>query len=275
MSTFLATMGDLDRAIDLVNELLSNGVSPDSVSVVSKQVFNGSSALKGISETDRLGDATAFPGSPDDPTNHHPLRLEDKLSSLSTGTEFPDTAGIDTSDRASDVESVDQNEDSQSASEDMIYPPKNISQGTHETDDMALTMLTGYPTTPPLEDDVDDRTSSLLDGLQVVAIPDSGTVIGGGALATASLDAINPDHSADFDSLKNYFADEGVPQETGDRYVAALDRGDVLIGVEILPGSTHEEYIEAAARRAEVSEGQLFDAPRFHDFERGDAPYAG
>lgn len=258
MSIYLATLPNIDAAAALAQELIGNGIESDALSIVS---------LRPIAATSEpLGDATAFVGRDDDPASRSPQSEVGVIANLSSTYEATGGAGIDTSDIETDVDTVDQAEDSQSLSEDMLYPPKGISQSTHEGDDLALTVLTGFPTAVPLLDDVHGESDQFDARIQAFST-DRGTILGGGGLATAALDVLNPDIDDRFASLTEYLRQEGVPQNRASTYLHAIRSGGILLAVEVLPGGTREPLIESTVARHQGENAQLFDVPRFHNAE--------
>ena len=261
MSTFFASFDDLQSARNMLDELVRGGVRPDDVSLVTRQVVNNDRPMS-------VGDATAFVGRKDDPVVDSLIPPHNKnLADLSTTVQAMGTMGIDTSHIGDDVESVDQNDDSQWASEGMLEPPRMTSQSEHERDDLGYALLTGFPTTVPLQDDVIDseggRQDQFSESLEVVSIPGGGTVIGGGALATAGIDAVGL--SGDVSGLEAFLRDEGLGREAVEEFCCALGDNKVLVAVGVAPGEVREEAIESIAERWGAKNGCLFDAPRFHE----------
>jgi hypothetical protein len=262
MSTYFATLSDLKPARTLLEELVRSGVRPDDVSLVTKQT------LADVRPEDTsVADASFFVGGSDDPRVDEAVPEGNYLTELTTTVESRLGAGIDTSEIATDVDTVDQSDDSQALSEDMLEPPLMISQSEHEADDLGLTMLTGFPTTVPLLDDVKDtegtRQEQFAQGLETLSIPGFGTIMGGGPLATAGLDMIKDESGAE--GFRTYLRDEGLTPEQIDEYCSVIDRGDVLISVMVTPGTIRESSVEEIAERWNVQSGALIDAPRFHE----------
>jgi hypothetical protein len=259
MSTYFATFENLQSARSMLDELVRSGVRPDDVSLVTRQAVNESDRLSSVA------DATVFVGREDDPdTELIPERKN--LSDLSTAVQG-NIMGIDTSHIPTDVESVDQSDDSQSLAEDSLEPPRMTTQSEHERDDIGLALLTGYPTTVPLLDDIKDgegaRMDQFTEGLETMSIPGSGTIIGGGALGTAGLDAISPTGSTE--GLMAFLRDEGVSDEAARNFCDALTQNQVLVAVNVPPGNVREGSIEEVAERWGARNGNLIDAPRFHE----------
>ncbi|HWD37361.1 MAG TPA: hypothetical protein VG944_00810, partial [Fimbriimonas sp.] len=150
MSTYFATFADWNQAQAAVHELVNGGVSPDDLSLIICRQSLGSS-IRG--DQGSVGDATYFVGRQDDPVRSGPLPKHPDVSELTT-IEQSNVSPIDTSDIATDVESIDQMDDSQEEAELQTRPRMGISQGEHEVDDLALTLVTGFPTTPPMTDEV-------------------------------------------------------------------------------------------------------------------------
>ncbi len=259
MSTYFATFESLQAARNMVDELVKSGVRADDVSLLTRQ------AMSDEGQPASVGDASFFVGRADDPEQE--LIPERKnLSDLST-TVQGNIMGIDTSRISTDVESVDQSDESQSLAEDMLEPARMTTHSEHERDDLGLTLLTGYPTTVPLLDDITDSEGSRMDqmaaGLDVISIPGAGTVVGGGGLGTAGMDAISPTGSTE--NLLAFLKDEGMSDSIANAFCEALARNEVLLAVEVPPGLVREGAVEEMAERWGARPVGLIDAPRFHE----------
>jgi len=256
MSTFLASFSNLDLAKRYASELLMARVGPDDISVVSKEY--------GLASEMHNADSTTFVGRADDPDGNG--RFGDNLtrtSAMTTTAESP-IAGIDTSNTDTDVDSVDQAEESQELAEDSLYPDRGISYGEHESDTEALSVLTGFPTDVPV---IDKGLASLpLDlGLDVTTFVNSGTLIGGGALATLGLDLIRRKEVEGNQAVLEYLKGEGFGDEYAASFLQKFQSGESITAVEITPGRSPEMRIEQLAQECGATDGQLFDAPRFHE----------
>jgi hypothetical protein len=188
-------------------------------------------------------------------------------------------SGIDTSDLATDVDTVDQSDDSQELVDRDTFTDGHISHSEHERDDINLALHTGYPTPiPVLEDNVIDTETALQDqnddGLDSIVVPGFGVVMGGGALATAALDFINPNGQHETNSLIVHLRDEGVSGERASALKSAFESGGAVIAVEIVPGETNEEQVEATTERYGGENAGLFDAPRYYQ-NGGQMPKSG
>jgi hypothetical protein len=283
MSTFYATFQNVRSARTAVHELLRNGVNPDSVSLIA----NG----EGIDPVDRVregqmreevhsvGDATAFVGRRDDPRQDGPPPSPEDFTRYSTTVLDETASGIDTSDKLTNVDTVDQSDDSQELVDRDTFTDGHISHSEHERDDINLALHTNYPTPiPVIEDNFDDAETRMQDqnddSLDEIVVPGFGVVMGGGALATAALDFINPNGQHETDSLLAHLKDEGVPGERAKALRSAFEHGGAVVAVEIVPGEVDEEQVEATAGRHGAENAGLFDAPRYYQ-NGGQMPKAG
>lgn len=277
MSTFYATFNNVRQARGVVRELLRGGILSDDISLVANDSAVDRTDLGGIEdrgamreEAHSVGDATAFVGRDDDPRQDDLVPPSDGMTNFTSVRGAEETMGIDTSYIPNDVESVDQNDDGQEYVDSTTYSAESvITQSEHERDDINLTLLTGYPTAIPLIDDIQDRVTPLQDqnddSLESLVVPGFGIVMGGGALATAALDFINPESTSDASSLVSHLRDEGVPAEQAKAYRHAFESGKAIIAVNITPGEVNEQAVEEIAGRHGAQLGALYDAPRFYN----------
>lgn len=188
MSTYYATFADHQRAKDALRELLRGGVRPDDASLL----LPGDTVQDTLDLTagGSVGDASFYVGREDDPQHDIPNGDGGKYGAV-TEAVAGSLNGIDTSDRSKTGDSVDQMDDSQSEAEGMLHPHRGISQSTHELDDIALTVMTGFPTDIPTIEPLSSGDLELQDqneeGLEALDIPGFGAALGNGALATAAL----------------------------------------------------------------------------------------
>jgi|GEM_PF-2525713 len=286
MSTFYATFKDVRAARNLIEELLRDGVQSDDISLIANRAIDQPTG-KTLRDEDgairevvgSVGDATAFVGRDDDP------RVDDLVPPSNDFTEFSMNersdigGGISTVDKAKDVDSVDQMDDSQEEANRMIYPRGEVSYSEHERDDINLALHTGFPTSVPIIEDqvIDDETpvqDQRVDSLETIIVPGFGTVVGGGSLATAALDFINPEGTANADALIAHLRDEGVPETRARVYRDAFEQGAAVLAVVITPGEVDEEGLERAADRHGCENPALFDAPRYYN-DGGSRPETG
>ncbi len=278
MSTFYATFDDTARARELVRTLLRSGVASDDLSLVLRAEDAdglpsdtlGTEDEGMIESVSSVGDATAFVGREDDPTPNDPFAADAPFAGYTSVYESNIGGGISTVEKGRNVDSVDQMDDSQSAAEDMISPPHEISQSEHEKDDIALTLQTGFPTpVPVIDNDLTDVEGPAQDqyeeGMDAITVPGFGTLIGGGALATAALDFMNPESVGISDSLVTHLRDEGVPRERAQTYQEAFEQGAALLAVAIVPGEISAGVVESLAERHGARNAETFDAPRFYE----------
>jgi hypothetical protein len=264
MSTFYASFGSLDRAKGAVHELVSGGVDPDDLSLVSCKHGDANGEMRELVSS--VGDATVFVGRNDDPIRDFPVSRRADITEL-TSIEMSRLSPIDTSNKDTDVDSFDQMEDSQNEYELQIHTHDGISQGTHEGDEIALSLITGFPTPVPTLDDVKPgdlaRQEQFDDRIETIEIPGFGVVVGGGLLATAALDFVRQDGSCDADGLVAQLKDEGVPEDVAKNLQSAFQKGDSILAVLVTPGAINEDAVEEIAERNGGLNFGLFDAPRY------------
>lgn len=258
MSTYYATFADHQRAKDALRELLRGGVRPDDASLL----LPGDSVADAndLTAYSSVGDATYRVGRADDPAAT--IDQDDPLDEMTTIAQSA-VSGIDTSNAAFTGDSIDQMDDSQSVAEDTLYPYREISQSTHEKDDLAMAVTTGLPTPVPEIDDIkdgDEMQDQNEEAMEALDVPGFGLALGNGALATAALGegSIEP-------RLTDFFKDDGVPTAAADDLLAALREGQALLAVVATPGEIDEPTVEAIAARNGGTDRGLFDAPRYYD----------
>jgi len=265
MSTFYATFEDAGSARQLVQELVGIGIGPDDVSLIVPGETGGNDAT--------VGDASYFVGREDDPVSDDLVPQDSPITDKITFQESS-ISGIDTSNSDTNVESVDQMEDSQEAAEDLISPYAGISQGEHEADDLVLAVNTGFPTDVPLIDDVREgdtyRQDQMSDGFESIDVPGFGAVMGGGELSTVVLGFAEGVDRQDRTLLLDHLKDEGVPESRAQDLWSALRNGASLIAIEVTPGQVDEGRIERLAEWYGGKNAEMFDAPRYYDHTRAE-----
>jgi hypothetical protein len=181
-----------------------------------------------------------------------------------TSIEMSRISPIDTSNADTDVDSVDQMEDSQEEYELEIHPRGGVSQGSHEMDDVALTVTTGFPTPVPTQDNLQDPfpvQEQLESQFETIEIPGFGIVAGGGLLATTALDFAK--EPGNLKSIIDQLKDEGVPDDVANDLQTAFHNGEAILAVVVTPGEINEDAVEEIAERYGGHNFGLFDAPRY------------
>lgn len=269
MSTYYATFNEIRQARGFLDELVREGVSPDDISLIARRAdANADSAAEMTERVRSVGDATVFVGRSDDPRRDD-LVPPSLAGADMTTLEMSNLNPVDTSNSATDVDSVDQMDDSQEEMDKMTYPRRSISQSEHERDDVSMATITGFPTSAPVIDDVIDADTPLqdqmADSFETIEVPGFGIVAGGGALATAALDFANPENPAGTDRLVDFLKDEGIPEPRAKDLCEAFDAGRAFVAVAVNPGDVNEQAVERIADRYQVADAQLYDAPRFYE----------
>lgn len=261
MSTYYATLPTWEEAKLTTEELVDGGVRPDDLSLL---IRTGKLGKKGeIREfSGSVGDASYLVGREDDPSRDRLAPPHEDIGNY-TSTDMSRLNPIDTSNKATDVDSVDQMDDSQNEVEFMISPHDGISHSAHEKDDLALAVLTGFPTASSnfAEEPSDPFTlqEESEEGLEVIEISGVGLVIGGGALATAALDLGVQGNAC----LVKFLVEEGVPEEIAETLQKDFEAGQAIIAIEITPGKLDEAAVEEIVERHGATNGELYDAPRY------------
>ncbi|RYG36706.1 hypothetical protein EON81_08955 [bacterium] len=229
------------------DELLSRGVSEDDLSLVSRRLADS----EGFGAS---GDGSFIVGRSDDPEPMaHGVHAVADMQTIQEG----DIGGIDTSDIGTDVDSIDQADDSQELANRMIYPYRETSQGEHEYDDLALAADTGFPTTPP---EMDDFQADFPGDETVESLPALGHTVGGGPLATAAM-------AEDEAAIETYFKDENVHRDPLATFLEVYREGGALVGVSVSPEGFSEGQIRQVLENNGGEAVDLYDAHRFHNAE--------
>ncbi|RYG44959.1 hypothetical protein EON79_13755 [bacterium] len=229
------------------DELLARGVSEDDVSLVARRLADST-------EFGPSGDGSFIVGRSDDPEPiPHAIHAVSDMQTIEQG----DIGGIDTSDIGTDVDSIDQADDSQELANRMIYPYRETSQGEHESDDLALAVETGFPTTPP---EIDDFQADFPDEESIETVPAFGHTAGGGPLATAAM-------AEEESAIEAYFKDENVHREPLATFLDIYREGGALVGVSVSPDGMPEGDIRLVLENNGGEAVDLYDAHRFHNAE--------
>lgn len=241
MSTFYAVFSDPSKARLAVISLLSEGVPTDDISLVARG-DSSNAFVNTAEETETSAVNEQMPESP--------------VGMGISSAEFNDAA-----------DSVDQTDDPQWLAEDSLEMQAGESQADLELRDLDMAVNTGYPTTP---EDMDRREGetmaapeSATEGLEAITVPGFGIVIGAGPLATAALDYGDGDPSDDVEEMMKHFREEGVPDDVAQTYVSALDKGEALLAVGLIPGEVEPPLVETVAEQFGGKTAATFDAPRY------------
>ncbi|MEA2552662.1 MAG: hypothetical protein QOJ65_838 [Fimbriimonadaceae bacterium] len=264
MSTYYAVFPETTKGRLAVITLVNEGVPTDDISLVMKGNAEGTQ-LRG--NGDHLADATSFVGRQDDPVIDNPFpESAGKLIDEEDQGEAPFGGGAATDDLNDSAESVDQTEDPQWLAEtEFLEMPKNVAQ--LELGDLDKAVNTGFPSDPtemkrptrnPLPP-VEDFERSI----EAVTIPGFGLVMGSGSLATAALDYGDGDPSDDVATMMSHFREEGVPDDIASRYLEALQKGEAIMAVGLVPGEVEAPLVETVMARFGAHDSGLYDAPRF------------
>lgn len=258
----------------MINDLVQGGVRPDDLSLI-RRTERGKGDEIAWDQSASVGDATVIVGRDDDPEPPSVDPVDPEYTDYTTVEEWP-VSGIDTSNRGTNVDSVDQADDSQEIADEMTYPRGDVSNSEHQRESEDLAMLTNFSTALPVIDDIRDtqnpRGDELDNGLEAISIPGAGFVLGGGALATAALSFLRTDEERDPEAIINFLKDDGVPEVNAKEFQEAFEQGRTIVGVTITPGEIDEEAIEQIAERHGADMGDLYDAPRYG---RPNRPYVG
>ena len=266
MSTFYAVFQDPRKARLAAMALLNQGVPTDDISLVArgdKAVFGKVPAPEMTAEQP-MADATDFVERNDDPKANDRIIGKPDFDPKYALVESPFGGGISTATPNDSAPTVDETDDSQWLSEP---EDEEVTQADRELRDLDLAVDTGFPTVPsdlgvdetPDGLPVDDLERSL----EAIDVPGFGVVIGGGPLATSALDYGDGDPSDDVHVMMTYFREEGVPDEIAGSYMSALDSGQALLAVGLVPGEVEPPLVEAVADQFGAKDSATFDAPRY------------
>lgn len=254
---FYAAFPDTVKAEMMVRYLLDDGMELDDISlVVPNDIDIEASAPQSV------GDASFFVGRSDDPV--HDL-VDERTPEADYEAEevSPVGGGISTSDTGSDVEMVDEMDESQSVAEDEMYPRGDASHSRHELDDLDLAVRTGFPTpVTPIDSDFARGSTDADRSLEPIRVPGLGTIIGGGDLATAAFDWAGKKGNPDASSLLTYLQDEGVPPATANELLGEFANGGAIMAVALVAETNEDALEEVAERYGAVTTG-WFGAPRY------------
>lgn len=266
MSTFYVLYDALAPAERALRELLSDGVSTDSLSMVARATADEAEAVDAQirAETGHLEDASFIVGRDDDPLD---VPDPDDPNRIRYVVESEIGTGISSHHRDDAVLQVEEMDESQEAAESMTSPPEDRPTSRHEYDDIQLTLDTGFPTPVPSIDPVSDIPTPIdleaAEALDTIAIPGFGVVAGGGALSTAALDLADADRERARANFLRHLTDEGVPGDEAARWLDTFLKGGAVVAVEVVPGDVDPTQLEVFAERTGALESGLFDAPRF------------
>lgn len=256
MSTFYAAFPDSVAAQQVMRQLVTDGIQLDDISLITA---HGDDIEAGAPPS--TGDASYFVGRADDPAH-------DIVDESSPGADYEAAevsnigGGISTSDSDTDVDSVDQMEDSQTAAEDQLYPRNDASNSSHEMDDLNRAVRTGFPTpVTPLDSEMPGPNSEDDRSLEPVVVPGVGLILGGGDLATAAMDWKGKD-GPDPSLFLTYLQDEGVPPSQANELLQLFGNGGAIMAVALVP-EVDEEALEVVVERNGAVTSGSFGAPRY------------
>ena len=269
MSTFYAVFNNPSKARLAVMALLNEGVPTDDISLVARgdSASFGSAPSTEESSNRALVDASSFVGRQDDPERDQLSENPRTGEEMYVATESPVGMGISSSEFNDSADSVDQTDDPQWLAEDSIEMGVGATQADRELHDFDLAVNTGYPTTPPVITRLEGESVPPVDALEMeieeIAVPGFGVVLGGGSLATAALDYGDGDPSDDVEEMMKHFREEGVPDDVAQTYLSALDQGEALLAVGLIPGEVEPPLVETVTERYGGQSAAMFDAPRY------------
>ena len=265
MSTFYAVFKDPAKARLAAMALINQGVPTDDISLVARgdQAAFGKAPSPDQSGEQPMADATDFVGRDDDPVIDNLNTNRNETPDGYAVVEAPFGGGISTSTSDSASPTVDESDDSQWLAESDSHE----SEEEKDFHDLNIAANTGFDTLAgprgiqamPRTVPIDDLDRSL----DAIDVPGFGMVMGGGALATAALDYGDGDPTDDVDEMMKHFRSEGVPDETASDYIKALDAGQALMAIGLVPGEVESPLVEAVADQFEATQSATFDAPRY------------
>lgn len=265
MSTFYAVFQDPAKARLAAMALINQGVPTDDISLVARgdQAAFGKAPTTDETAERPMADATDFVGRGDDPVIDNLVPNPDASPNQFAVVESPIGGGASTTIPEASSETVDQADDSQWLAE----PEDGGTEEERNFHEMNIATNTGFATMPTTRGfQTMGRTVPLDDidrSLDAIDVPGFGTVMGGGSLATAALDYGDGDPTDDVEEMMKFFRGEGVPDDIASDYMKALDSGQALIAVGLVPGEVESPVVEAVADQFGATQSATFDAPRY------------
>lgn len=249
--TFYASFTNGEAAERTVGALLEIGVAPDDISLVVKQATRPGADVELVPEP-LMVDAGEG-GTYGDRTG--------RQTEGSFSRESQVGGGIGTSSPDDDVSGIEEMDDSETVSEDMIYPTSGTSYSSQEDHDVTEAANTGFFNTTIPGRHGNHAHDGHLDELDSLLVPGFGLVLGGGDLAT---ELIGGGMATDVGGnpaapLMEYLTDQGVSPDLAHDLGAVFDRGGAVLAVAVSPGKINSEIVlrmleEAGARNAELVE---------------------
>ena len=245
--------------------LLDQGVPTDDISLVARG--NKATFGKTVVSQPHLADASSFVGASDDPIVDDPTPNPPDSEAKYEGVESEIGPGISSSNPDDFASTVDEADESQWLSSDNQEPGETTTQADRELRDLDLAVNLGYPSKPTALADFEPSSVPAIDdlerSLEIIDVPNFGVVMGGGSLATAALDYAGGDAAGNAWEMKNHFEDEGVPDEMAATYLQALDMGQAVLAVGLVPGEVEAPLVETVADQFGAADANTFDAPRY------------
>ncbi len=265
MSTFYAVFQDPAKARLAAMALINQGVPTDDISLVARgsQAAFGKAPTADQSAEQPMADATDFVGRDDDPVIDNPNANRNEMPTGYAVVESTVGGGISTATSDASAATVDESDDSQWLAE----PEDGNTEEEKDFHELNIASNTGFDTAAgprgvqsmPRNLPIDDIDRSL----DAIDVPGFGMVMGGGSLATAALDYGDGDSTDDTQEMMKHFREEGVAEETANGYLKALDAGQALMAIGLVPGQVESPLVEAVADQFGATQSATFDAPRY------------
>jgi hypothetical protein len=255
LPTVFASFTNGEVAERLVGSLLQSGVAPEDMSLIVK---NNHASLKDSNE------ALVMVDSGDSETigyGHTGFQTEGSYIH-----ESRIGGGISTSTADDDVSGVEEMDDSQEASEQMIYPASAQSYSSQERRDTVEATNTGFFNTTKTTREglglADVDKNAIGDEISSVAIPHFGLAIGDGALATSVMGAGMADEVGGIPAahIQDYLEDQGVPADLAFMLSADFEKGGAVVAIATPPGGADYDVIQQVLEEIGARNVQLVEA---------------
>jgi hypothetical protein len=243
MKAYLVSVSDAEHTLELASALLDEGVLPEDISVIVdesiSEKISGTSNGNGVQRigrdllTDDDRDINyAGTGNPEmDPSFENSLEPEDPLYESEIG------GGISTASSSDSVSGVEEMDDSQSASEEMLDPLGSLdfrNQGMETTGiDDVPGRTSSFSTPTGIHGQEAGVGVGLLAALMPAVVPGLGLVMGDGPLAS---DILAEEDKAIEEGVTPFLKAQGLEEGEATRFEAALAAGGGILEVTAASG---------------------------------------
>jgi hypothetical protein len=260
--TVFGSFSRADLAETLLGALIEAGAAPEDLSLVVRR--------NGVPSTDKLEELTSgnelIESGEGEPAFYGHAAIQTEGSDI---YESEIGGGIGTSTPDDDVSSVEEMDDSQSASESMSYPANGHSYSDEEERDALKATNTGFfhltdtgPNGLGLVDPEGDSHQKLPSELSSLLLPHFGLVLGDGTLATELMGAgiaatVGGDPAA---RLQDYLEDQAVPHDLAFMLAKDFEGGGAVVAIATPPGGLDVDEIQRILEQTGAKNVKTVDA---------------